>query len=580
MTAPQLDKEAMKPTYKWMEAGTGSLGKLYLEVIKCEGLPNLDSKIEGLTDAFCCIIYEDAIVSTDVINDELCPRWMPWSQRGFVFNIDHPSSQVLLGVLDYDLDTGVNNHDAIGRIAIDITNFRADTEYLLTYDLYSSVLDDVRKTYGTITVRLRLEYDSYRDFVQGSLKPPNLNYINLPRRTDFLTSFFVCNGEENLQNLDLGAVTAYRHELRDYLDIFFHISQAMLTVILWRGHFDIGRRILMPIHSMIAFLMGIFVVENFDLIPSFGLFSIAWLLLATNEHRQRTPCPWHATMTFPQMWYALVKDSTTPVAIADHENEAAVRKYEAAKKVRQEGEVKKAKEAAENARKLGAFLADETIAATETVDADLSSKAGRANIFPIATKVMLPIQRILGQICKAFRIVSSIVMWDESIYAFLLVNACLAIGTIFLFVPWSYFIRWTVRIVVWTFLGPWMKLVDIFYVQYLIAGQLNETEALKRLAKIKTEQISMAREAIMLKKELIVKTRAMKTYMFGKFITRVPQFKEYRFRDVPRHESTATPLKTKPGPVIIFKKSLGQTLVGDMIPTWGDAIDGQDEKKE
>jgi hypothetical protein len=580
MTAQQLDEESMKPTYKWMEAGTGTLGKVYLEVIKCEGLPNMDTKVEGLTDAFCCIIYEDAIVNTDVINDELCPRWMPWSQRGFVFNIAHPSSQLLLGVLDYDSDKGVNNHDAIGRISIDITNFRADTAYLLTYDLYSSVLDDVRKTFGTITVRLRLEYDSYRDFVQGSLKLRDLNYINLPRRTDFLTAFFVCNGEENLQKLDMGAIVAYKHELMGYLDIFFYISQSLMTVIFWRGHFDIGGGTLMPIHSIIAFLMAIFVVENFNLIPSFGLFSIAWLLLATNEHRQRNPSPWHVTMTFRQMWHAVIADTAPPIAIADHENEAAVRKYEEANKARRKEDLKKAKEAADNARKLGTFLANESDAANEVVVADLSTCAGRLNLFPLTAKVLLPVQRLLGQICKALRIVSSIVMWDESIYAFMLVNACLALGIIFLFVPWSFFIRWTVRIAVWLLLGPWMKLVDIYYVRELVEGQSSEAEAFKRLAEIKTQQIAMAREAIMRQKEEIVKTRAIKTYMFGRYITRVPKFKEYRFPDVPRHESTATPLKPKPSPVIIFKKSHGQKLVGDMIPTWGDAVDEEEEKKE
>jgi hypothetical protein len=77
----------MKPTHKWIEAGSGSLGKLYFEVLKCDGLPNMDNKVEGKTDAFCCIIYEDAIVNTDVINDTLKPRWVPWCQRGFVFRM-------------------------------------------------------------------------------------------------------------------------------------------------------------------------------------------------------------------------------------------------------------------------------------------------------------------------------------------------------------------------------------------------------------------------------------------------------------------------------------------------------------
>ena len=64
------------------------------------------------TDAYCSIIYEDAVANTDVINDELSPRWMPWSQRAFIFHVNHPSSQVLLGVFDYDTVT----IDPIGKV--------------------------------------------------------------------------------------------------------------------------------------------------------------------------------------------------------------------------------------------------------------------------------------------------------------------------------------------------------------------------------------------------------------------------------------------------------------------------------
>jgi hypothetical protein len=68
----------MKPSYSWVEAGSGSLGKLYVEILKCDNLPNMDSRLGslevGYTDAFCCIIFEDSILNTDVIQDDLNPR--------------------------------------------------------------------------------------------------------------------------------------------------------------------------------------------------------------------------------------------------------------------------------------------------------------------------------------------------------------------------------------------------------------------------------------------------------------------------------------------------------------------------
>lgn len=73
------------------------------------------------------------MVRTNVIFNDLDPRWMPWSSRAFAFNVRHPSSLLLIGVFDYDLLT---EHDPIGRIVIDTGNFESNTSYLLHYNLY------------------------------------------------------------------------------------------------------------------------------------------------------------------------------------------------------------------------------------------------------------------------------------------------------------------------------------------------------------------------------------------------------------------------------------------------------------
>jgi len=82
MTESELDAESLNPSSKWIEAGTGDLGQLFVEIIGCDGLPNMDTQAMGggKTDAFVSMIYEDSIVNTEVINDTLRPRWMPWTQ--------------------------------------------------------------------------------------------------------------------------------------------------------------------------------------------------------------------------------------------------------------------------------------------------------------------------------------------------------------------------------------------------------------------------------------------------------------------------------------------------------------------
>lgn len=75
MTAEQIQEESMKPSTNFVEAGSGDLGKLYVEVIGASDLPNMDLGIIGdQTDAFACLVFEDSIVNTDVIGRCLSPR--------------------------------------------------------------------------------------------------------------------------------------------------------------------------------------------------------------------------------------------------------------------------------------------------------------------------------------------------------------------------------------------------------------------------------------------------------------------------------------------------------------------------
>jgi len=174
MTETELDNESLKPSSKWIEAGSGDLGKLFVEIISCDGLPNMDSQLvgEGKTDAFVCIVYEDVVVNTEVIQNTLSPRWMPWTQRAFIFNVMHPSSDLMLGVLDYDLQTPTSEHDPIGRAEIGVAFMRPGTEYVLNYDLYTSAMVKKRKANGSIKLRVRLELPNERKALIAAASPP------------------------------------------------------------------------------------------------------------------------------------------------------------------------------------------------------------------------------------------------------------------------------------------------------------------------------------------------------------------------------------------------------------------------
>jgi hypothetical protein len=490
--------------------------------------------------------------------------------------VGHPSSQLLVGVFDYDVNRiGVGSHDKIGRISVDVTNFHPDTEYILTYNLFSSVLDNVRTPNGKLTIRLRLECESFTKYALGTLKVPPLNYVNLAKKNDFRTAYFVCNGEENINRFSMEDLTSYRTELESLVGIRYYITQAVYTVLFWRGHKKInvfGKRIKLPLHSVVSFVMGTTVIENFDLVPSYCLFSIAWLLAGTNELRQQHPSPWRGSMTIAQMWYALLFDKVSPEDICDHENEAAVRDYEMETQRRQDQEEAHLRHRQEQMKAVSEFLSGGDTQPDDVVSNDHETKLGGNSLINPMAVALFPIQEILGRACRIVRILRSIIMWDESYIAFSIVNACIVLGIAMLWVPWKFFARWLARILVWTLLGPWMALVDLYILPKIVGGDEDKAEALRKLAQTEFENLGRAKETILRRKEDILKERAMKRYMFGRFAVKVPQFKEYRFRDVPLPESSARRV-VGPHLITISKRSYGQTLEGDMIPTWGGAED-------
>jgi C2 domain len=206
MTQEQVKLEVMKPSYAWIDSGTGNLGRVFLEVLSAEGLPNLDSGsfLGNLTDPFVSIVYEDTFLRTDTIDDCLNPVWFPWSKRAFILNIGHGSSQIFLGVFDFD--AGFDDNDLVGRVSIDITNLRPNTEYLLTYNIYPSAIVSGRDIQGKVNIRLRLEIPDERKLALSVLEPPVPTYVNVHRRKDFRLVRQTCLGKVDVDRYNIGVI--------------------------------------------------------------------------------------------------------------------------------------------------------------------------------------------------------------------------------------------------------------------------------------------------------------------------------------------------------------------------------------
>jgi hypothetical protein len=84
--------------------------------------------------------FFQGLINTDVIGDSLSPRWPHWSRRAFAFNIDHPSSDMFVSVLDYDPPMGVGQvasratstvHDPIARCLLNVSKLSPNTVYTM-----------------------------------------------------------------------------------------------------------------------------------------------------------------------------------------------------------------------------------------------------------------------------------------------------------------------------------------------------------------------------------------------------------------------------------------------------------------
>ena len=79
--------------------------------------------------------------------------------------------------------------------------------------------------------------------------------------------------------------------------LFYALGDSFDSLLMWRGQVQVGSTVL-PLHSAIAFLSGIYVVERPHLAPGFFFFTLAWAMIASMAHRRHHPSPWQRVKPF------------------------------------------------------------------------------------------------------------------------------------------------------------------------------------------------------------------------------------------------------------------------------------------
>lgn len=574
----ELDHTSLDPSTNWIEAvgDDQDLGKLYFEIISVKGMPNLDSgQLGDMTDCFICSVFEDNIVRTDVIYDELSPRFMPWTQRAFVFPIKHPSSLLFVGAFDYD---ALGNHDPVGRVVVDMNNFHGNTVYLLDYKLHHALdKDDDR---GTIRLRLRIEW---KQNVKHSLKIysalPKI-MINVPNDRSFKTVKYLCRGHVDSDRPTIQKCKAYADEIMSYGDHFVFLLDNLASILLWRGSlnteiFNLPLTLWVPLDSILLFIGSIVAVENPVMIPSIFCLLVAYFMFKVGYRTSRHPYPWmrcKSPIPFGQ---------TREVTYEKHQGYTdSLVLQELNRKRLQRLQVLL------QAISYFYFTLQKEYAKLDYAYYLVPTEEKfhlRLNVTFFLENYLGALQQGLQTICCYMRVVRNVVTWKSYNYSFVIMIRFLVIGIALAIFPITFIFRWICRIVVFTCLGPWMKIIDVYFVQpfYPTANDEKELSDYKDFIYDTfydaTNLMNKLRHKIRLAEEEGLKLKDMKEVRFGNFTEEVKVMDLERYASIPEPTSTARPFDTDhsiqehgyryiPMNSVRVKRLCGQRLYGSMVP--------------
>lgn len=325
ITPLMLPNQTKRPAMKWIEAGNQStaLGRLKLEILSAHGLPNVDigGAVGNETDAFATAIYGDTIVQTDVIFDELNPHWPCWSQRAFVFHMQHPSQVLYISLFGFKRSP--LHHRPIGRIEVNPLNFSNGAEHSLEYELCGLSHAAERQSQGTIRIRLQIQIDDERKMLLAALRPAPPIYLNATKKKTMTVARYTSCGEyDNEEKFNLHVLHGYIDEvLEGYIRrILYALQDGILSVVLWRTQV-IVLGIGLPLYSMMCFVSGILVVEHPRLLPTFICLGTATFFLQQMQQRLNSPSPWRRCHSFWHYFKILILGSNTRGHLDIHANE-------------------------------------------------------------------------------------------------------------------------------------------------------------------------------------------------------------------------------------------------------------------
>lgn len=242
----------------------------------------------------------------------------------FIISTNNTASLIFLGVFDKDQ---LGDHDPIGRVVINLSNFRESTVYLLDYSLHSDPNKEDDR--GKITVRLRVEWMSKNKQAKHMFqKPPRKIFLNVASSKSFHLVKYLVRGKVDMEKASMDSVLQYKTELWMHYDNLFHLVVDIFNVLLWRGRLEVCIRkpifllasqstsrekkvswqsgntqhngdgetmklsLWFPIESMVLFQTAIAMIEYPRCVPGLSFIFFGLVMLRFMILRCQNPIPW------------------------------------------------------------------------------------------------------------------------------------------------------------------------------------------------------------------------------------------------------------------------------------------------
>jgi hypothetical protein len=370
----------------------------------------------------------------------------------------------------------------------------------------------------------------------------------------------------------IGSVKLYAKEVTAYWKNCCFFLDVMAEIFLWRGRLQVSknRTIWFPLRSMALLFAVVLAFERPRLLPPVFFYGIAWIMLSINYHASRDPYPWKRVKSFEGtcMVALLGRSMHQPIEIEPGQGVSEGSKLQRLDKLKVERMSKLVQEFESFLLKVSSIYSktSETSVKIGTEEANWSFLAGQ----------LTHVHMMLQMLCMNIRMFRGIINW-KGYHAHTLTMNCILIATVWTIFPVSRVMTWVLRLLIWTMLGPWMKLLDVYWAHsfYKTSQELmqeiddgvtiSEPSVPDFDAWLASDMLTKMGQSGRIAVEDQYKLKDMREKLFGKYCETIPKFDASRYPSVPLPQSSAHPSKAKCESKENWYYVPGQKLKGHMI---------------